>query len=390
MNRRVARARAISAAAAPARADRPRARGGTLVTALAVAALLLGCTTPAPTPSSGIDRAAAAQQARTFHTIATGDDWANYGAQFSRFCEVTFGFDCNRPERDLSGGGMSSAEEVQAWDAEKNNPQSVLADIGILFIPQAEQAGILADYEPPNAGLLPADLHGPGWVATFVGVPTILVNTDALAQRDLPIPESWADLDDPAYAGLIGLTRVGVGASSTWAFVAINLAVGGSVEDWQPGIEFGRRLLPNLTQQASIETFERGEVPISVRYDFHHAAWLPTLDEHGVHYRHLIPADGSVIAPATLMMNRYDTAHHDFAKLFMEWVLTDEGQALFAPFAARPIRSLVGDDRVEVPAEQRTYWLPDADYARARSVEWRSISSEMVREIWENEVVGGG
>jgi putative spermidine/putrescine transport system substrate-binding protein len=365
-------------------------RLGRAAVALAVVIIATACAAPAASPSVGIDRAAAAEQARTFHTIATGDDWANYGEQFSRFCEVTFGFDCNRPERDLTGGSMSSAEEVQVWVAERNNPQSVLADIGILFIPQAEQVGVLADYEPPNAGLLPDDLHGPGWVATFAGVPTILVNTDVLAERNVPVPESWADLADPRYAGMIGLTRVGVGASSTWAFIAMNLALGGTLEDWQPGIELGRQLLPNLTQQASIETFERGEVPISVRFDFQHAAWLPTFEEHGVHYRHVMPSDGSALAPATLMMNRYDTAHHDFAKLFMEWVLTDEGQALFAPFAARPIRTLVGDQPVEVPSEYRTYWLPDAEYERVRQVDWRKIDSDLVREIWENDVVGGG
>jgi len=363
-------------------------RAGLLLLCISV---VVACTSTPPGSASGTPNAEAArQQAATFHTIATGDDWGNYGEQFTSFCLARFGLDCNREGRDLGEGALSSAQEIQQWDAEKNNPQSVLADIGIMFIDQAEQVGILADYEPPNVGLLPDDLHGPGWVATFVGVPSILVNTDALEARNLPTPESWADLADPRYAGLVGLGRVGVSGSSTWTFVAMNLAAGGSVSDWQPGIAYGRRLLPNLTQAASLETFEKGEVPISVRYDFLSATWLDELDARGVGYRHIMPTDGSVYAPSTLMMNGYDTAHHDFAKLFMEWVLTDEAQVIFAKFGARPIRSVAGDDRLVVPDELRTRWLPDADYANVRTVDWRELDSDQILDIWENQVVGGG
>ncbi len=172
---------------------------------------MLGCASVAPASpgqaDASPDAAAAAEQARTFHTIATQDTYGNYGEQFSRFCQVRFNFDCNREGRDLTEGSMSSAQEIGQWEAEKNNPQSVVADIGILFIPQGEEVGVLADYEAPNATLLPDDLHGPGWVATFTGVPTILVNLDSLESRGLEVPESWADLTDPSYAGLVGLGR---------------------------------------------------------------------------------------------------------------------------------------------------------------------------------------
>ncbi len=358
-----------------------------------VAALLTGaaCTpaTPTTSPGAAYDAQAAAEQARTFYTIATPNSYGNYGEQFTRFCEQKFGFDCNRQDRDLAEGSFSSAQEIQQWEAERNNPQSILADIGILFIPQAEQVGILADYQPPNASLLPDDLHGAGWVATFVGVPTILANIDALEARALPVPDSWDDLTDPAYVGLVGLGRIGVSGSGTWAFVAMNLAAGGSVDDWQPGIEYGRRLLPNLAQQATLDTFERGEVPISVRYDFNQATWFEELRQRDVNYRMIVPSDGSVFAPSTLMMNRYEVAHADFGKMFMEWVLTDEGQVIFAKYGARPIRSVAGDNRLIVPNEAKANWLPDEAYANVGHVDWRNIDSDAVKDIWESQVVVG-
>ncbi len=170
----------------------------------------------------------------------------------------------------------------------------------------------------------------------------------------------------------------------------MNLAAGGTLDNWQPGIDYAKRLLPNLTQQASFDTFERGEVPISVRYDFNQAPWFADLDERGVNYKMTVPTDGSVFAPSTLMLNRYDTAHADFGKLFMDWVLTDEAQVIFAKYGARPIRSVVGDDRIVVPEEARANWLPDEEYAGVETVDWRSIDPEELADIWENQVATGG
>ena len=359
-----------------------------LLIACLAGSLIVACSSAPAAPSNGAG--AAAEQARTFHTIATQDTYGNYGEQFTTFCQENFGFDCNREGRDLGEGSLSSAEEVSLWDAERNNPQSVLADIGILFIPQAEQVGILADYEPPGAAALPADLHGPGWVATFTGVPVILSNVDVLESLGLEPPETWEDLADPAYEGLVGLGRIGVSGSATWAFVAMNLANGGTLEDWQPGIDYGKRLLPNITQQASTDTFERGEVPISVRYDFNMAPWFPELDDKGINYKMVVPDEGSVFAPSTLMFNAFDTDHQDFGKMFMDWVLTDEAQVIFAKYGARPIRSVVGEDRVVVPDEARTNWLPDEEYEPVETVDWRAIDADELQEIWETQVATGG
>jgi putative spermidine/putrescine transport system substrate-binding protein len=356
--------------------------------AVAIALLSVACGSTATIGSGAPDPAAAAVQARTFATYATPNGWGNYGEQFSTFCQLKFGFDCNRPERSQAED-ILSAEEVQKFAAEKNNPGAILADVGIMFIPQAVAVDTLADYEPPNATLLPDSLHGPGWVATFVGVPSIMVNVDFLESKGLPIPRSWADLLNPAYEHMIGLSKVGVSGSGTFTFVAMNLAAGGSLEDWAPGIAYARALLPNLTSQTSVETFERGEVPISVRFDFNHGSLLETLRGHGVNSEIIIPSDGSVYGVSTLMMNRYDVAHQDFGKMFMEWVLTDEAQAIFAKFGARPIRSVVGDDPLVIPDDARANWLPDADYSNVQTIDATQIDVNEIIDIWENQVLGG-
>jgi putative spermidine/putrescine transport system substrate-binding protein len=355
---------------------------------LFIAALVAACSSAATIGPGAPNAAAAADQARTFVTYATTNGWGNYGEQFTTFCQEKFGFDCNRPERSQAED-ILSAEEVQKFDAEKNNPGAILADVGILFIPQAEQVKTLADYEPPNADLLPDTLHGPGWVATFVGVPSLMVNVGFLESHGIPVPHSWADLLNPVYASMIGMSKVGVSGSGTFSFVAMNLAAGGTLDDWAPGIAYARQLVPNLTSQTTVETMERGEVPISIRFDFNHGAILPTLIEHGVNAQIIIPTEGSVFGASTLMMNRYDVAHQDFGKMFMEWVLTDEAQVIFAKFGARPIRSVVGDNRLVVPEEARANWLPDADYANVQYIDATQIDPNEITDIWENQVLGG-
>lgn len=351
--------------------------------------LLAACASQSTIGPGAPNAEAARTQAQTFATYATPNGWGNYGEQFTNFCQVKFSFDCNRPERSQAED-ILSAEEIQKFDAEKNNPGAVLADVGILFIPQAEQVNVLAGYEATNANLLPDDLHGPGWVATFVGVPAFLVNVGFLEDHGLPVPRTWQDLLNPAYAHMVGLSRVGVSGSGTYAFIAMNLAAGGTLENFQPGIDYARQLVPNLTSQMTVETFERGEVPISIRYDFIHGSNFQALRDRGIRFELVVPSDGSVYGESTLMMNRYDTAHADFGKMFMDWVLTDEAQIIFAKFGARPIRSVVGDNRLVVPQEARVNWLPDEAYASVSTIDFRQVDPSGIVDIWENEVASGG
>jgi putative spermidine/putrescine transport system substrate-binding protein len=188
---------------------------------------------------------------------------------------------------------------------------------------------------------------------------------------------------------MVGLSKPGISGSGTFSFLAMNLAAGGTLDDWAPGISYARSLVPNLTSQASVETFERGEVPISVRFDFNHGALLETLREHGVNAQIIVPSDGSVYGASTLMLNRYDVAHQDFGKMFMEWVLTDEAQAIFAKFGARPIRAIIGENPLVIPDDARANWLPDADYTNVEFIDASQIDPSDIVDIWENQVLGG-
>lgn len=339
--------------------------------------------------TSGPDTSKAKEQAASYATYGMPDDWANYGESIRQFCAKN-SFSCNE-QRSL-GEDMSSAEEIAAFDAEKNNPKAIIADIGILFAAQAEQKGVLANYTPPNAAGLPDIMKGAngGWLATFVGVPAFVVNLDFLAEKGVAVPASWADLVKPEYKGLVGLGKPGSSGTATMAFVAMNLAAGGTLDDYAKGIEYAKALLPNIegVPEGGADQFEKGEVPIQIKYDFNLLALANEMKAKAVNAQVVIPSDGSIYAPSALIINTYDTAHMDFGKLFVDWVLSDEGQTVFAKFGARPIRSVIGN--LDLPADAKEKWLPDDQYTQVEQVDTSKIDLANIADIWQNQVGAGG
>ena len=325
------------------------------------------------------------EQAADFQTYGMPDSWANYGASIAAFCAANAIDPCMRIDTD-----MSSLQEITQFDAEKNNPVAAFADIGIMFGPVAEAQGVVPAYLPPNADVLPEGFKSAtgGWIATFTGVPGYNVNTKVLADKGIAIPTTWADLLEPEYKGLIGLGVVGESGTATTSFIAMNYAAGGSMDDFAPGIEYGKALLPNIdgVPEGKDPEMERGEVPIQIKYDFNLIAQANSLKEKGIDVQTVIPSDGSIYAPSALMLNGYNTAKMDLAKAFSEWVLTDEGQEIFAKFGARPIRYVLGD--LTLPDDAKTLWLSDDLYANVQTVDLTSKAISDIKVIWTTDVLG--
>lgn len=325
------------------------------------------------------DVARAAEQAKDFQTYGMPDDWANYGGVLKAFAEH-YGFALKRTDTD-----MTSMEEITKYDAEKANPVAVSSDIGLIYGPIAEKVGVVPPYLPPNAAHLPDALRGTagGWVATFTGVPSIIVNTHVIST----VPETWDDLLAPELAGKIGMRDPRTAGEGAVAFLAWAYANGGDENNLAPGIAFAQKLLPQFAPKEGLPELEKGEIPVAIKYDFNALAWAAAAKEKGINTAVVIPGV-SVYGPSALMINKYNTAKADLAKLLLDFVLSDEAQTAFAEFGARPIRYVLGD--LELPDSAKAKWLPDSDYADVTQVEdWTKVDANTIAETWDTEVLGG-
>jgi putative spermidine/putrescine transport system substrate-binding protein len=325
------------------------------------------------------DLARAAEQARDFQTYGMPDDWANYGGVLKAFAEK-YGFELRRTDTD-----MTSMEEITKYDAEKANPVAVSSDIGLIYGPIAEEVGVVPPYLPPSAETLPAGLKGTngGWVATFTGVPAIIVNTDVIST----VPEAWDDLLGEEFTGKIGIRDPRTAGEGAVAFLAWAYANGGDENNLTPGVEFAQKLLPQFAPKEGLPELEKGEIPVAIKYDFNALAWSAAAKEKGINTRVVIPGV-SVYGPSALMINKYNTAKADLAKLLLDFALADEAQTAFAEFGARPIRYILGE--LELPDAAKAKWLPDENYADVRQVgDWSKVDAQTLAESWDVDVLGG-
>jgi putative spermidine/putrescine transport system substrate-binding protein len=330
--------------------------------------------------SKAPDVARAKDQVTEFVTYGMPDDWANYGEVRKQFA-AKHGFQFQHQDTD-----MSSLEEITKFDAEKNNPKAMMADIGMLYGPLAEKRGVVPNYLPPNATALPAGFKAGtgGWIATFVGVPAIVVNTDVIKT----LPRSWADLAKPEYAGKVGAidpTKSGTAATSFLSWV---YASGGDETNMAPGTDLAKKIVANFAAaEGNAQTLEKGEVPIQIKYDYNCNAAAAKVKEKGINAEVVIPGV-SIYAPSALMLNKYHINKMDAAKLFMEYVLSDEGQEIFAKFGARPIRFVLGD--LKLPESAKTNWLPESQYSQVKQVkDWTKVDPEIIGTFWKEQVLGG-
>lgn len=328
------------------------------------------------------DPSKAQEQAADFQTYGMPDDWANYGKSIQAFCAKNGWSACHRTDTD-----MSSNEEITKFDAEKDNPIAVMADIGLLYGPVAEQKGVVPSYLPPSAEKLPEGWKAKtgGWVATFTGVPGFIVNTDVIPN----VPQTWDDLLKPDYKGKIGMGDPRKSGTAATSFIAWSFAHGGDEFNLVPGVEYAKQLLPNIegVAEGNQESLEKGEIPIQIKYDFNLLAAQAKMKEKGVNTQVIIPGI-SIYAPSALMVNKYNVAKMDLAKMFLEWVLSDDAQLIFAEFGARPVRYVLGD--LQLPDSAKAKWLPDSAYANVKTVkDWNLVSPAQVAAVWDERVLGG-
>jgi len=287
------------------------------------------------------------------------EEWADWGTEL-RVIKKTIGITV---PADAKNSGQALSQIV----AERNNPVADFANMGITFGIQAKKLGVTEAYKPAHFDEIPAELKDPDghWFTIHTGAVGFFVNKDALGNH--PVPQSWADLLKPEYHGLVGYYDPTSAFIGFMAGMAVNTALGGSVEDFKPGLAYYQQLKKNepiVVNQSSYARVLSGEIPILVDADFN-AYRGKHRDKANVEF--VLPREGSLAVPYVMVMVK-GAPHPENARKVLDFLMSDQGQAVWGDAFLRPIRPKA------LSAAAASKFLPDSEYARVRPVDFAKVA----------------
>jgi len=328
---------------------------------------------------------AAAKKEGQLTVIALPHDWVNYGEVISKF-SAKYGIKIN----ELNPDG-SSAEEMEAIKANKGNtgPQAPdVVDVGLKFGPEGVASGLFAPYKVSTWASIPDSVKDKDgyWYGDYYGALAFEVNTDIVKN----VPKDWADLLKPQYKGKFALA--GDPRISNQAFLTVlaaSLANGGSVNDLGPGLDYFANMnkVGNLVPLIAVTgTLASGETPITIEWDYNALANKDTL-KGNPNIQVMIPATGVVAGVYIQAISAY-APHPNAAKLWMEYLYSDEGQLLWLKGYGHPVRFNDMAKRGVIPADLAAKLPPSAAYANAvfPTLEQQIAAGKAVAEGWDSTV----
>jgi putative spermidine/putrescine transport system substrate-binding protein len=360
----------------------------TAAAAVTLAGLVLaGCAGTATESGSGVDAAtatsladfgtmedlvAAAEAEGQLNVIALPRDWANYGEIIDLFIETYPGIAVNELSPDIS-----SAEEIQA--AETNEGLDTAPDVFDLGLTVALQnTDWFAPYQVQTWDEIPDALKEPSglFVADYGGYMSIGYDSSLY-----PEPETIQDLLGSDFTSAVAINGDPTQAGA--AFAAVGLATvqnDGTLDDFQPGIDFFSQLnaAGNLLKvDVTTATIASGETPVVFDWDYLNATH--TADN---------PNWKTVVFPGVGYAGYYnqainiDAPHPAAARLWQEFLYSDEVQNLWLAGGARPVRMAAMTEAGTIDAELAAA-LPEAPAETVVPTEAQSTAAgELLGQEW--------
>jgi putative spermidine/putrescine transport system substrate-binding protein len=324
----------------------PLRRRGALVLGAAAAVLLVtACAPPSDDDDKSSDGAsvataknvadaggmdalvAAAKKEGQLNVIALPPDWANYGEIIKAF-GAKYGIKVNSAQPD----GSSQDEINAATQLKGSGRQPDVMDLGMAVA--LANTKLFAPYMVSTWDDLPAGQKEPTglWFQDYGGYMSIGYDS-----AKVPAVTSVQDLLKPEFKNKVALNGDPTQANAALNGVQmVSLATGGSLDDISKGVDFFKQLKAAgnfIPVQATTATVKSGETPVVIDWDYLSAAHTTDVPTWKV----FVPSDAVLGGYYAQAINK-DAAHPAAARLWEEFLFSDEGQNLWLKGGARPVR----------------------------------------------------
>jgi putative spermidine/putrescine transport system substrate-binding protein len=331
--------------------------------------------------------AAAAKQEGQLTVIALPHDWCGYGDVINGF-KQKYGLRVNELNPDAGSG-----DEIEAIKANKGNtgPQAPdVIDVGLSFGPSAKKEGLLQPYKVAMWSTIPNDQKDAEgyWYGDYYGVLAFQINADIVKSS----PRDWADLLKPQYKNAVALAgdpRASNQAIQGVFAAGLSAAKGNVDAAADAGLKFFADLnkrgnfVPVIGKAASLA---QGATPIIIRWDYNALADRDTL-KGNPKVDVVVPASGVVAGVYVQGISAY-APHPNAAKLWMEYLYSDEGQLGWLKGYCHPIRfqNLVSGRKV--PADVLGKLPRPEAYTKAifPTVEQQDRAKQTITKQWDTVV----
>ena len=315
--------------------------------ALSAAAALAACSPPSDSgndkSSSGSDAKTAtsaddlggmdalvkaAQKEGTLNVIALPPDWANYGAIIDAFSKkYDIKVQSDQPD-------AASQDEINAADQLKGTDRAPdVFDLGqSVALANTDK---YAPYKVATFNDIPDQFKDPNgtWVNDYGGYMSVGYDSDKV-----PDVSTMDDLLGPDFKGKVALNGDPTQAGAAFSGVVMaSIANGGSADDIAPGVDYFKKLKDAgnfLPVDPTAATIESGQTPVVIDWDYLNAAETAKLPSWKV----VVP-ENAVVAGYYFQAINKDAPHPAAARLWEEYLYSDEGQNLWLAGGARPVRA---------------------------------------------------
>lgn len=222
-----------------------------------------------------------------------------------------------QPDIDVELVRSGSFAQVQRYTEEVKAGQ-VMADLlqhnAVPVFNEWAREGLLMEYDSPEARHFPAEVQYPGrWVALRAFVTVIAYNPDKISK-----PSSWLDLVNPDYKGRVVLADPRTAGDALALYYVLRKLHG--PEYWermgQQDVVFQEGVV-RMAEQVST-----GEMWIGTNVGYRTVDFR---DVKGAPIDMVFPEEGTLVVASPLAISA-DAPHPRAAKLFFDWLLSEDGQ----------------------------------------------------------------